>query len=58
MAKKKDELELNVSLLKNTIDKDKRDYDSSLRTKEEKIESLNSELASLERSKVARLKEQ
>ena len=31
LARKRDELELNVSLLKNTIDKDKHDYESSLR---------------------------
>lgn len=57
-SRAKNELELKVSLLENTLAKEKEERENAQRRADEKIESLTNEMSLLERSKTGRLKEQ
>lgn len=58
VSKAKNELELKVSLLENTITKEKEERELAQRRADEKIESLTNEMSQLERNKTGRIKEQ
>jgi hypothetical protein len=57
-GKAKNDLELKVSLLENTLAKEKSEWEGTQKKSDEKIEALTNEINSVERNKNGKLREQ